>query len=315
MSNPLTSSITVRELCEEAPSGLNVKLVAGASGVDRRITVPRVQKLGLALAGFSHYIHSGRPQIVGGSELSYLEQLDEPGRRDAIGQLPLDRMACVLVTRGLQPPAELLAAAEQAGMPLLLTTQVSSLAILELTEFLQVKLAPCVPMHGVMVELFGMGVLLQGDSGIGKSECALDLIRRGHRLVSDDIVDLRRVGVKLLGSSPMIVHNHMEIRGLGIINIKDLFGISALAVEKQLDLVIHLLRWDPERTYDRLGIDDQGVRILDIEIPLIEMPVASGRNLATLVEVAVRNHMLKKRGIHAAREFVARHTELMEGDS
>ena len=256
-----------------------------------------------------------RPQIIGGSELSYLEQLDEPGRRAAIRQLPLDRMACILVTRGLQPPEELVAAAEKEGMPVLLTTQVSSLAILELTEYLQIKLAPSVAMHGVMVELFGLGVLLQGDSGIGKSECGLDLIRRGHRLISDDIVELRRVGVKLVGCSPIVVRNHMEIRGLGIINIKDLFGISALAVEKQLDLVIHLVRWDPERTYDRLGIDDQGVRILDIEVPLIEMPVASGRNLATLVEVAVRNHMLKKRGINAARDFVARHTELIEGDS
>jgi HPr kinase/phosphorylase len=267
------------------------------------------------LAGFAHYIHSGRPQIIGGSELSYLEQLDEDGRYKAIANLPLDRMSCVLVTRGLQPPKELMVAAQQAGMPLLQTTQVSSLAILELTEFLQIKLAPSVSLHGVMVELFGLGVLLQGDSGIGKSECGLDLIRRGHRLISDDIVELRRVGVKLVGTAPLVVRNHMEIRGLGIINIKDLFGISALAVEKQLDLVIHLARWDPERTYDRLGIDDQGVRVLDIEVPLIEMPVASGRNLATLVEIAVRNHMLKKRGIHAARDFVAKHTELIEGDS
>src|SRR5581483_5950643 len=288
---------------------LNITIASGQAGLDRRITVPRVQKLGLALAGFSHYIHSGRPQIIGGSEPSYLEQLDEPERESAVTQLPLDRMSCVLVTRGLQPPKELVSAAEQAGMPLLLTTQVSSLAILELTEFLQVKLAPSVSLHGVMVELFGLGVLLQGDSGIGKSECGLDLIRRGHRLISDDIVELRRVGVKLIGSAPLIVRNHMEIRGLGIINIKDLFGVSALAVEKQLDLLIRLVRWDPERTYDRLGLDDQGVRVLDIEVPLIEMPVASGRNLATLVEVAVRNHMLKKRGIHAAREFVARHTE------
>ncbi|HZS45771.1 MAG TPA: HPr(Ser) kinase/phosphatase [Blastocatellia bacterium] len=315
MSNPLSPYITVSDLCESAPSSLNITIVSGQAGLDRRITVPRVQKLGLALAGFSHYIHSGRPQIIGGSELSYLEQLDEPERESAVTQLPLDRMSCVLVTRGLQPPKELVSAAEQAGMPLLLTTQVSSLAILELTEFLQVKLAPSVSLHGVMVELFGLGVLLQGDSGIGKSECGLDLIRRGHRLISDDIVELRRVGVKLIGSAPLIVRNHMEIRGLGIINIKDLFGVSALAVEKQLDLLIRLVRWDPERTYDRLGLDDQGVRVLDIEVPLIEMPVASGRNLATLVEVAVRNHMLKKRGIHAAREFVARHTELIEGDS
>lgn len=300
-------------MLETAPADLKFRLLAGEDGIDREITVPRIQKLGLALAGYAHYIHSGRPQIVGGSEVRYLEQLSEESRRDAIVKLPMRDMSCVIVTRGLIPPPEFIAAAKAASLPVISTALASSATILEISEFLQKRLAPGVSLHGVMIDLFGLGVFIHGDAGIGKSECALDLITRGHRLVSDDVVEFRRVGYsKLVGTSPLIVRNHMEIRGLGIINIKDLFGVSAIIAEKQLDFTIKLERWDSEKNYDRLGLDDRTVRILDVEVPVIEMPVTSGRNLATLVEVAVRNHLLKLRGIHAAREFVMEHTRLVE---
>lgn len=313
MSTSLTPTITVREMQETAPADLELRLIAGADGLSRNITVPRIQKLGLALAGFANYIHPGRIQIVGGSEVQYLEQLSPERRLEVMKQLPLESMACVLITRGLIPPGEFLETAEAACLPVFVTPQVSSLAIVKMTDFLQKRLAPSVSLHGVMIDMFGLGVLILGESGIGKSECALDLITRGHRLVSDDVVELRRSGYdKIIGAAPLIVRNHMEIRGLGIINIKDLFGISAIAVEKQLDLAIKFERWAPDRNYDRLGLDEKHINILEVDIPLIEIPVTSGRNLATLIEVAVRNHLLKMRGFHAAREFVAKHTQILD---
>ena len=292
-------------------------MLAGQAGVAAHtITAARIQKLGLALAGFTHYIHPGRLQIVGQSEIWYLGQLASDKRREAIRNLALETISCVLVTKGLQPPPEFIEAAHSASLPLLRTPLVSSIAINVVTDFLQEMLAPRIIRHGVLLDLYGLGVLIEGSSGIGKSECALDLIARGHRLVSDDVIDVRRIGSdRLLGRAPELLREHLEIRGLGIINIRDLFGVSAISAAKTIDLSLKLARWDEAGAPDRLGIDAQAVEILGVHVPQVLIPVSPGRNLSTLVETAVRVQLLRVRGYDAARAFVARHTEMLESEA
>lgn len=311
--NPAT---TVREFLAHAPAQLGLRLIAGEQGVGtRQLTTPRIQKLGLALAGFAHYIHSGRLQIVGQSEIWFLGQLSSDKRREAIGNLALEKISCVLVTKGLEPPVEMIEAAESASLPLISTPLVSSVAITLVTDYLQERLAPRAIRHGVLMDVYGLGVLIEGASGIGKSECALDLVARGHRLVSDDVVEVRRIGQeRIVGSAPELLREHLEIRGLGIINIRDLFGVSAVSTAKNIDLSIKLERWDEASEVDRLGIDAQAVEILSVKVPQVLIPVSPGRNLSTLVETAVRVQMLRARGYDAARNFVARHTELLESE-
>ena len=307
-------SITVSEFLAHAPSQLELRVLAGAEGAGQRVlTTPRIQKLGLALAGFTHYIHSGRLQIVGQSEIWFLGQLSAERRREAISNLLLERISCVLVTKGLEPPPELIAAAEETELPLLSTPVVSSIAINTVTDYLQEMLAPLVVRHGVLLDIYGLGVLIEGASGIGKSECALDLVARGHRLVSDDVVEVRRIGAeRLLGSAPELLREHLEIRGLGIINIRDLFGVSAISTTKTIDLSIRLERWEAASEVDRLGIDAQAIEILDVSVPQVLIPVSPGRNLSTLVETAVRVQLLRVRGYDAAQTFVARHAKMLE---
>jgi HPr kinase/phosphorylase len=309
-------AITVSEFIAHAPAALELSVLAGARGLEtRRLTLARIQKLGLALAGFTNYIHPGRLQIVGQSEIWFLGQLETEKRREAIGHLALESISCVLVTKGLQPPPEMIEAADIAGLPLIGTPLVSSIAISLVTDYLQEQLAPRVIRHGVLMDVSGLGVLIEGASGIGKSECALDLVARGHRLVSDDVVEVRRIGQdRLVGCAPELLREHLEIRGLGIINIRDLFGVSAVSQAKNIDLSIKLERWDEASEVERLGIDAQAVEILGVNIPQVLIPVSPGRNLSTLVETAVRVQMLRARGHDAAQSFVARHTELLESE-
>jgi HPr kinase/phosphorylase len=310
--------VSVEEFVRGAPARLELRVLAGAGGLpSRRVNSARIQKLGLALAGFTHYIHEGRVQIVGQSEVWFLGQLSEGRRREAIRNLALERISCVLVTKELAPPAELVEAAEAAGVPLLQTPLVSSAAISVVTEHLQQTLAPRELRHGVLLDAYGLGVLIEGESGIGKSECALDLIVRGHRLVSDDLVEVRRVGAeRLTGCAPELLREHMEIRGLGIINIRELFGVSAIwAGAKQIGLSIRLERWRDMKEVDRLGVEVSEVEILGVRVPQVLLPVSPGRNLATLVETALRVHLLRARGQNAALEFVARHAALLADDA
>jgi HPr kinase/phosphorylase len=310
----LSPIITVSEFLAHAPPQLELRVLAGLEGAaTRQLTVARIQKLGLALAGFTHYIHTGRLQIVGQSEIRYLGQLDAERLREAIHNLALEKISCVLVTKGLRPPPELIEAAEAANLPLLSTPVVSSIAINTVTECLQEMLAPLLVRHGVLIDIYGLGVLIEGASGIGKSECALDLIARGHRLVSDDVVEVRRIGAdRLSGTAPELLREHLEIRGLGIINIRDLFGVSAISASKNIDLSIMLERWDEASEVDRLGIDAQAIEILGVDVPQVLIPVSPGRNLSTLVETAVRVQLLRQRGYNAAQEFVERHAKMIE---
>jgi HPr kinase/phosphorylase len=316
MTTTFAPEITVAELLAQAPEDLALRVIAGAAGTANAIRSPRIQKLGLALAGFSPYVHRGRVQILGQSEVTFLQHLSPSDRRQAIERLPWKEMTCVLVTKGLTPPPEFLEAAERERVPVLVSSLLSSAAILKLTEFLHRRLAPRQWVHGVMVEVFGVGVLLLGESGLGKSECALDLIQRGHRLVSDDVVEVCALGSdRLIGRAPERARGHMEIRGLGILDIRELFGIAALAEEAPLELAIAFERWEPQREYDPLGSHEETLRVLDVAIPLIRLPVTSWRNLTTLVEVAVRNHLLRRRGIDAMRRFVRAHDALVAGQT
>jgi len=279
--------------------------MAGGAGLDRPITSPSIQKTGLALAGFHSYLQPGRVLIYGESELQYLESMPVAQRRAALAQCFATEIPCVLLSGGGAVPGGLVDEAEAAGLPLLVTPAQTAVAISRISALLGDRLAVREMVHGVLLEVLGLGVLIVGESGIGKSECALDLVGRGHRLVADDTVEIRRrEDMTLLGSCPPLTRNHMEVRGLGLINIRDLFGVAA-RVSKRIELTVQLERWDSTHEYDRLGLDEITHDILGVRIPLIRMPVAPGRNLATLVEVAARNQLLRNRGIHAARQLAA----------
>jgi HPr kinase/phosphorylase len=311
---PSHQALTVREFLQTAPSSLELRALAGAGGLEtRQITLARIQKLGLALAGFADYIHAGRIQIVGQSEITYLNHLSPAERRAALARLALERIACVLVTKGYAPPAEFIEAAEQSALPVLQTPLVSSTAINTVTEFLQNALAPCETRHGVLIDAYGVGVLIEGNSGVGKSECALEMILRGHRLVADDAVEVRRPQADvLIGRAPEMLRELMEIRGLGIINIKDLCGVAAISEAKPIGLAIRLEHWQEAKEVERLGIEPQTIEILGVRVPHVLLPVSGGRNSATLVETAVRLHLLRLRGTDAARQFAEQHAALLQ---
>ena len=214
------------------------------------------------------------------------------------------RPCCIVITRGLEAPSELLGFCEELGVPVLTTPLMSSLFINRVTRLLENRLAPGTTIHGVLVDVLGVGVLLLGKSGVGKSEAALDLVLRGHRLVADDVIEIRkRMPDIVIGSCSEILKHHMEVRGLGILSIKDLFGIASVRDAKKIDLVIELSDWNSDDEYDRLGIDDLRYAILDVALPLLKIPVRPGRNIAAIIEVAARNQLLKQQGIHSAREF------------
>jgi HPr kinase/phosphorylase len=306
-------SITVGAFVASAPEHLQLGFIAGARGAEsRRIKTPRIQKLGLALAGFTHYVHEGRVQIIGQSELQYLGQLSAEEKRAAVGRLELEKISCVLITTGLSPPVELIEAAEASALPLVQTPLVSSVAITAVTEYLEEALAPRGTRHGVLLDLYGLGVLIEGNSGVGKSECALDLIMRGHQLVADDLVEIRRRRPgQLVGNTPDLLREHMEIRGLGILNIRELFGVSAISGPKLIGLNIRLERWEDATEIDRLGLEARTVDILGVAVPYFVLPVSPGRNLATLVETAVRVHLSRLRGYNAAQRLVERHAGML----
>lgn len=305
---PEVPTISIADFVIESPSELDLEIIAGEESLKSNfINSPRMQKLGLALAGFAHYIHEGRLQIVGQSETAYLEQLNRKDRISAINNLDFEKICCILITKGLVPSKELLDAAKKNQLPLIRTQQVSSLAIGSVSRFLQRALASQISIHGVMIGMYGLGLLILGESGIGKSECALDLITRGHRLISDDVVTIKKIGDILEGSSPDLTKEHLEIRGLGIINVRDLFGVSAIGHNKQINLCIEFRKWEEFKDVDRLGLKMRENEIFDINIPKFVLPVSSGRNLSTLVETAVRVYLLKMSGYDAAQKLIEKH--------
>ena len=320
-----------------AAIGLPLELLSGQGGLERGIGSPHIQKTGLALAGFHEYLQPGRVLVFGESEVRYLESLDGPTRISMLAAAFAHDIPCVLITGGWRPPPELLAACERYHVPLIRTTIATPVAIAKIGAVLEDALAVRQVVHGVLVDILSLGVLITGDSGIGKSECALDLVVRGHRLVADDAVEVRLRGERdLIGTCPDLTRHHMEVRGLGIINIRDLFGVASTRTSKRMELVVQLERWDPParraaeerggdareridpppaREYDRLGLEENFWELLGVKIPLVHMPVAPGRNLAILVEVAARNQVLRSRGLNAARDLASRlEQRLRDGD-
>ena len=310
---PGGTAVAIRDLLGPEAQALKLSLVAGERGLDERVSLSRVQRPGLALTGYTDYIRYGRVQIVGGSEISYLRKLGPRARAAILARLCRCRISCFVITKGLEPPRELLAAAEETGIPVLVTPIESTPLIKHLSSFLEERLALRLHLHSVLMDVFGLGVLIMGESGIGKSECALDLIDRGHRLVADDVVEIKRMADALLGSSPDLTRYHMELRGLGVINIKDLYGVSSIRVSKRVEMVVNLERWEAGKEYDRLGLHDEKFTILGVEVPLLRMPVAPGRNIAILVEVSARNQLLKERGYDAALRFAERVDAMIAG--
>ncbi len=306
--------ISIADFVAQCPSELEVEILAGNKGLEKKlITSERIQKLGLALAGFAHYIHEGRIQIVGQSEISYLFQLQKPKRIEAIGNLTLDKICCILITKNLQPPDELLEIADEKELPVLRTPQISSGAITLISNFLQELLAPQLTMHGVLIGMYGLGVLILGKSGIGKSECALDLVARGHSLVSDDTVMIKKIGDYLEGFAPDLTYEYLEIRGLGIINIRQLFGVSSVTRQLTIELCIEFKKWNEVVEVERLGLDTREEKILGQKITKFILPVSAGRNLSTLVETAVRVYLLRSAGYDAAQSLIAKHTAIVGG--
>jgi len=295
----------LRDLAESR--GIDLELLAGAGGVDRRITNPHPQKTGLALSGFDKYLREGRILVLGESEVRCLEALTPGERAIVVRQVFTHALPCLVVTAGFHPPQEVLDEADRARLPVMKSRASTALVMARLADALDVYLAARATVHGVLMDILGLGVLIIGESGIGKSECALDLVVRGHRLVADDAVELRaRADAFLMGTCPELTRHHMEIRGLGLINVQDLFGVASTRTSKRVELVVQLERWDPAREYDRLGLDEAHYELVGVRVPMLRMPVAPGRNLAILVEVAARNQLLRNGGHDAARRLVDR---------
>lgn len=274
----------------------------------RPLTSTDVHRPGLALVGHFHHHHPDRVQVLGETEVTFLADCGPDGRCDVLRRLVSEGVPAFVVTRGLEPPADLLRIAAEGGSVVLRTPLVTREAILRLQRLLEELVAPSIIVHGVMVDVFGVGVLLRGPSGIGKSECALELVLGGHRLVADDLVEvrLRRPRTLIARSVDMIKH-HMEIRGLGIINVQDLFGVAAVRDQKRLELVVNAEHWDPETEYDRIGIEPhEPYTLLGVPIEQRTIPIRPGRNLSDIVQVAARNHILKLRGVDSAGRFQER---------
>jgi HPr kinase/phosphorylase len=292
-----------------------LELVSGEEGIHRSITTSDISRPGLEIAGFFTYYPSDRLQIMGKTELSFFNGLEKRHRSERMLKLCRDETPGIIISRDLDVPNELLEASGQTGVPImrsrLTTTRLSS----KLTNYLEEKLAPTTAIHGVLVDIYGVGVLITGASGVGKSETALELVKRGHRLIADDSVEIRQASEDyLVGNAPELIQHLLEIRGLGIINVMTLFGAGAIRNFKKVTLVIHLELWDSKKTYDRLGLDEVSMKIIDTEVPKLTIPVRPGRNLAVIVEVAAMNFRLKRMGMNAAQQFSNRLNDTIEGD-
>lgn len=308
--------IGVRQLFEETGERLALKWVAGSGGGARQLTSDTVQKPSLALIGHLNFVHPNRVQVLGCAEMDYLRSLDGNGLSQAVGNLFSTELAAVIVANGEKVPAILLDTANRTEVPLFTSPLPSPFLMNVLNHYLTQVLAESTSVHGVFLEVQGMGVLVTGDSAIGKSELALELVTRGHRLVADDIVEFYLVSPDTLeGRCPALLQDFLEVRGLGILNIRDLFGDTAVKQKKNLRLIVHLENLSTLHTagQDRLQLQEYSEDILGVTIPKVRIPVAAGRNIAVLVEVAVRNHILRLRGINSTREFMARHEKMMSG--
>lgn len=271
------------------------------------IEVPDINRPALQLTGYFEHFDSDRVQLIGYVEYTFLEKMEEEKRREIYEQFLSYQLPCVIFSRNLQPEPMFLEMANQSQVPVFVTEKKTSEFTAEIIRWLNVELAPCISIHGVLVDVYGVGVLIMGESGIGKSEAALELIKRGHRLVSDDVVELRKVSdVTLVGSAPDITRHFIELRGIGIVDVKTLFGVQSVRETKNIDLVITLEDWNKEKQYDRLGLEEEYTEFLGNKVLCHQIPIRPGRNLAIIVETAAINHRQKKMGYNAAQELYKR---------
>lgn len=297
------SKVTIKDILKK----FNLELITGEDGIDRPVTTSDISRPGLEMAGFFDYYPEERIQLLGMTELTFLSKLNEEDRKYRLQRLCTDITPGIIITRNLDVPEELIEASERESVPVMRTKMKTTRMVSHLTNFLELRLAPTVAVHGVLVDVYGVGVLITGQSGVGKSETALELVKRGHRLVADDCVEIRQEDQDtLVGNSPALIEHLLEIRGLGIINVMTLFGAGAVRSYKRITMCVNLEIWDQKKQYDRLGLDEDKMKIFDVEIPKYTIPVRPGRNLAVIIEVAAMNYRLKRMGVNTAKEFTAR---------
>ncbi|MGD6794275.1 HPr(Ser) kinase/phosphatase [Metabacillus indicus] len=302
------AKVRTKDLIEK----FHLELISGEEGVNRPITTSDLSRPGLEMAGFFTYYPKERVQILGKTELTFFQKLTDEEKVKRMDQLCTDSTPAIIVSREMEIPKELTDASDEKSVPVLRsplkTTRLSS----HLTNFLEGKLAPTTAVHGVLVDVYGVGVLIVGKSGVGKSETALELVKRGHRLVADDCVEIRQEDQDtLIGNAPDLIEHLLEIRGLGIINVMTLFGAGAVRSYKRITLIIDLEIWDPKKQYDRLGLDEEKMKIIDTDVPKLTVPVRPGRNLAVIIEVAAMNFRLKRMGLNAAEQFTNKLTDVI----
>jgi HPr kinase/phosphorylase len=302
----MSKKVKVSELAQR----FHMEVISGEEGLKRLITVADLYRPGLEMAGYFAYHPRERVQLLGKTELSFFEQLLPEQKRDRMEQLCDEATPCIIVTRGLGVPLELVEASRAKMLPVLRSNGTTTLLSSRITGFLESKLAPTTTLHGVLVDVYGVGMLITGTSGIGKSETALELVKRGHRLVADDAVEISQTADNALyGTAPELIRHLLEIRGVGIINVMTLFGAGAIRNEKKITVVVRLETWQEDKQYDRLGLDEETTRIIDTDLPLVTIPVRPGRNLAVIIEVAAMNYRLKRMGYNAALQFTNKLTE------
>ena len=293
---------------EEVVKEFDLTPIGGFNDIDDiLVSTSEVNRPGLQLAGFMDYFSSGRIQIMGMAETAYLAHLNPEERVLRLDELFRHRFPCMVVAHKLEAFPEMIVIADKHRVPVYATNEITSAFISEIIRYLNVMLAPRVSMHGVLIEVYGVGVLLLGESAVGKSETALEIVKRGHRLIADDHVEIRRVSdTTLLGTAPDAIRHFIEIRGIGLLDVKNLYGVGAVKMLENINLVIHLEHWDQNKNYERLGISDETTDILGIEVPSLVIPVKPGRNLAIIVEVAAMNHRQKTMGYNAAQALINR---------
>lgn len=282
----------------------NLTLVAGEDGIRREIASNDIHRPGFEMTGFFEYYPRERIQIIGKTEMKYFLKLSPEEQQDRADRLCTDITPGLVVTNWMDIPGVLLDAANEAGVPILRSPRTTNRVIVRITNYLGSQYAPTTAVHGVLVDIYGVGVLIMGQSGVGKSETALELVKRGHRLVADDSVEIRQEDYDaLIGSSPPLIEHLLEIRGLGILNVMTLFGAGAVKSQKRISYIVQLELWDDKKQYERLGIEEDSMKILDVTIPKATIPVRPGRNLAVIIEVAAMNFRLRRMGVNAAEEF------------
>lgn len=300
--------IYIRDLQEsESKIDLQLMLVAGRDGIDKEIAAGDINRPGLGLAGFFDFFAYDRIQIFGLGETAFMRKLSIERKKEVFTKFFSYDVVCCIFTHNEYPDEMFIEYANSYRVPTFVTTHRTTRFMSLLTHVIEEFFSPVEIVHGTLVDVFGVGVLLLGKSGVGKSECALEMVERGHRLVADDIVEIKKIDESLLmGSGSEILRHHMEIRGIGIINVKDIYGIRSVRNRKRIELVVLLEEWDSTKEYDRLGIDEKKYAILDIDIPFIIVPVRPGRNIPIIIETAALNQRLKKMGIFSARELDSR---------